>query len=804
MTCRLSSLAIVLASAFCLLPSALFAADAIRLPTGALLDPAAPPQPLGNFPLAIAAAPDGNRMAVLLCGYRQQGVQIVDGSGAVLQTLEQPAAFVGLAFAPDGKTLWASGGNEDRLYRYAWRDGQAVADGSVVLAVKEPKHSGTRYPAGLAFSRDGRRLYVAENLADTLAVVDVESGRVVQRVETDRYPYAVVVAKNGNVFVSAWGDDAVTRFRSDRDGLLRRERRIVAGRHPSAMLLNDAGRRLFVASATTDSIAVVDTTRGAVVKILTDPPPTGPHEGSTPNALALSPDGSTLFVAEADANAVAVFGLSAATSGRKSATGNDTLLGRIPAGWYPTALAVSGDRLIVVNGKGGGTRPNPAGPQPGRKYPATEYTLGQIRGSFMSLPLQWTVVDLAAMSHRVAAANGWRARAAAKYPPLHHVLYVIKENRTYDQILGDMPGGDGDASLVYFPREVTPNHHALAERFGLFDRFFVNAEVSADGHNWSTAAYATDYVAKTVPSEYSGRGRTYDYEGSNRGAIVDEDDDVNAPANGYLWDLAIRKGISLRDYGEFVVSSDELSHEKPGQFLPARRALLDVASREYPPWDLDIPDQRRADVWIADLQKYAAAGSMPALQILRLPNDHTSGAKPEKPTPRAYVADNDLALGRIVEALSHSPFWKDSVMFVLEDDAQNGPDHVDSHRSPLLVISPYCRGGLVHRFANTTDVLATIEEILGLDSLSQFDFYGRPLRGIFAAEPDLRPYDALVPAVDLNEKNPPNTTAAEQSSLLDFSKPDAADEAILNRVLWSVIKGDAPMPAPRRSPAGAP
>jgi YVTN family beta-propeller protein len=782
----------------------MFAAESVRLPTGQLLDPAVSALPVGNFPLAIAAAPEGNRFALLLCGYRQQGVQIVDGAGAVLQTVEQPAAFVGLAFAPDGKTLWASGGNEDRLYRYTWRDGVAVENGSVELAVKQPKHSGTRYPAGLAFSRDGRRLYVAENLSDTLAVVDVDNGRVVQRVETDRYPYAVAVAKTGEVFVSAWGDDTVTRFRNDRDGLLHRDRRIVVGRHPSAMLLDDAGGRLFVASSTTDSIAIVDTRRAAVVKVLADPPPAGPHEGSTPNAVALSADGATLFVAEADANAIAVFALSAASSGRSGVKGGDALVGRIPVEWYPTALAVSGDRLIVVNGKGRGTRPNPDGPQPGRKHALTEYTLGQIRGSLMTLPLQWTAADLAAMSRRVAAANGWGGRTAAKYPPLRHVIYIIKENRTYDQILGDVTDGDGDASLVYFPREVTPNHHALAQRFGLFDRFFVNAEVSADGHNWSTAAYATDYAEKTVPSEYSSRGRSYDYEGSNRGAIVDEDDDVNAPANGYLWDLAIRKGISLRDYGEFVLSSSEIPSEKPGQFLPTRRALLGVASREYPPWDLDIPDQRRADVWIADLQKYAAAGTMPALQILRLPNDHTFGAKADKPTPRAYVADNDLALGRIIEALSHSPFWKDSVVFVLEDDAQNGPDHVDSHRAPLIVVSPWCRGGLVHRFANTTDVLATIEEILGLDSLSQFDFYGRPLRGIFAAEPDLRAYDALKPAVDLNEKNPPDTPAAKQSSRLDFSRPDAADEAVLNQVLWTVAKGNAPMPPPRRAPAGAP
>lgn len=799
--------AAVIATALALFTFAL-SADPVRLPTGATLDPAAAAHPVGNFPLAAVLAPEGDRVALLLCGWRQQGIQIVGRDGDVLQTIEQPAAFVGIAFAPDGKSLWASGGNEDALYRYAWRDGAAVADGVVQLAIKESKHGGRRYPAGIAFSSDGKRLYVAENLSDTLAVVDVASGSVVQRLRTGRYPFGVAAAKNGGVYVSAWGEDIVSAFRSGPTGLLRRTGRIVVGRHPSAMLLDDVGRRLYVVSSSTDRISVVNLERGAVIRTLIDAVPAGPAEGSTPNALALSPDGTTLFVAEADSNAVAVFRLSRATSGRRNAAGDDKLAGRIPVEWYPTALAVARDAVWVVNAKGSGTAPNPGLAQPGqpRAPKTTDYTLGQIRGSIIPLPLQWSAADLSSMSRRVAAANGWAARAgAAKYPPFRHVIYIIKENRTYDQMLGDLPQGDGDPTLVYFPREVSPNHHALAERFGLFDRFFVNAEVSADGHNWSTAAYVSEYVGKTMPSNYSGRGRPYDFEGSNRDEVVDEDDDVAAPANGYLWNLALRKKISLRNYGEYVVSNKDIPGEPLARGIPTRRALMDVTNTAYPPWDLDIPDQKRADVWIADLEKDIAGASMPALQILRLPNDHTAGASAGKPTPRAYVADNDLALGRIIEALSRSPFWKDSVVFVLEDDAQNGPDHVDSHRSPLLVISPYNRPGLVHRFANTTDVLATIEEILGLDSLSQFDHYGRPLRGIFTAEPDLRPYEALTPAVDRNEKNPPATPAARASSRLDFSRPDAADEDLLNRVLWALMKGDAvPMPAPRRAPVGAP
>jgi hypothetical protein len=383
------------------------------------------------------------------------------------------------------------------------------------------------------------------------------------------------------------------------------------------------------------------------------------------------------------------------------------------------------------------------------------------------------------------------------------VIYVIKENRTYDQVLGDLPEGDGDTTLLFFGPRSAPNHKALARRFGVFDRFFVNAEVSPDGHNWSTAAYTTDYLQKTVPSQYSGRGRSYDYEGTNRGWEVENipDDDVNEPASGYLWDLAVRKGITLRNYGEFVVAVRGDSGRITG-YRGTKGALAGTTNPDFPGFGQSIPDQRRVDVWIAELREYERRGQMPALEIVRLPNDHTSGARAGLPTPQAAFADNDLALGRMVEALSRSPFWRSTVMFVLEDDAQNGPDHVDSHRSPLLVISAWNRPGTVHRFANTTDVIRTMEEILGLQSLSHFDGFGRPLREIWAAEPDLAPYTALVPEQRLDELNPPNTPAARASARLDLRREDVADEDLFNRILWEVIKGPGvPYPGPRRMPA---
>jgi YVTN family beta-propeller protein len=780
-----------------------------RLPTGVRLDPASPLHVIGQMPLAMVSAPEDDRVVLLLNGWRDEGIQVVErATGRVLQTVRLPAAFLGLAFSPDGRSLYASGGNTDVVYRFDWRDGAATLRDSIVLQARAtPRAAGVRYPGGLALSRDGRQLYVVENLADSLAVVDVASGRVVQRVATERYPYGVAVAPGGAVYVSNWGGWHLSVY-TPTGGGLQPAGRILVGRHPSALLLNPRGNRLFVATATTDRVVSVDLARGRVVGELLDPPPAGPGEGSTPNALALSPDGPQLFVAEGDANAVAVFGLTPSSSGIAAAPGDDRLAGRIPTGWYPTALLARGDTLLVATGKGRGTRANPDGPSPvsarDRRQPAgRNTTLSQLDGAFMVLPVgALSAAALDSYTARVAHANGWTEprSVARRYPPFEHVVYVVKENRTYDQVLGDLPLADGDTSLVLFGRDVTPNQHAMAERFGTFDRFFVNAEVSADGHNWSMAAYTTDYLQKTVQLHYSTRGRSYDYEGTNRGAIPD--DDAAEPASGYLWTLAQRKGITFRNYGEFVVPSDV----DPDDVLPAgyrgnKPYLAAHTNPRYAGYDLSIPDQRRADEWIREHEEFARRGVMPALEIVRLPNNHTAGARAGSPTPRAMVADNDLALGRILEALSRGPFWKSTVVFVVEDDAQNGPDHVDSHRSPMLVISPYSRAGVVHRFANTTDLLRTMEEILGLDALSHFDYFGRPLRDSWSDTPDLTPWTALRPSVSLTETNPAGTTGARESARLDLRIEDVADEDLFNRILWRSVKGSAPYPGTRRGSA---
>jgi len=757
------------------------------LPTGVCLDPAGRSFDAGNMPLAIVPSPEGDRLVISLSGWRQQGIQVIDPQrGTVVQTIPQPGAFLGLAFSNDGRTLYASGGNEDVIYRYTWRDKQATLVDSIILARKEPKKDGTRFPAGLAVSHDDKYLFVAENVADTLAVVDLQSKQVVQRLRTDAYPYAVAIPPANEIYVSAWGGQTVSVFVPEGKGTLKERGKIIVGRHPSALLLNRDGSRLFVASASTNSIAVIDTKKARVLTRLLDPPPAGPNQGSTPNALALSHDGLRLYVAEADNNAVAVFQLSTEIAGVANARGANQLIGRIPVGWYPSALLLTQDSLFVLNGKGKGTRANPQFPTPEVELAddSVFYTLGQLNGTITTLPVNIKPAELTQLTRRVARANNWSTTPnSGRYPPFKHVIYIIKENRTYDQVFGDLSQADGDRSLVFFPRAVSPNHHALAERFGLFDRFFCNAEVSSQGHVWSTAAYVTDYGEKTIPSLYSSRRDPNDR------------DDVDEPASGYLWNAAIKKGVTLRNYGEF---GEPLPKSKPVRYRAIKPALDHYTSREYPSFDMKISDQIRADVWLKEFREFVRQGNLPALEIMHLPGDHTAGGRPGRPTPKAYMADNDLALGRIVEAVSNSPYWKDTVFFVVEDDAQDGPDHVDSHRSVLLVISAYNRGAVIHRFVNTTDMLATIEAILGLDRLSKFDYYGHPLREIFNGTPDLTPYVALKSEQPLNELNPAKGTGAQASLELDLDRVDAADEDTFNRILWSVLKGQQPYPGTKR------
>jgi YVTN family beta-propeller protein len=746
------------------------------LPTGRLLDPVGRIVDVGNMPLAITLSPDEKHAAILLSGFRERGLQIVDiAAGKVTQTLPQRGAFLGLAFSPDGKSIYTSGGGRDVVYRYTWDGSKAALADSIMLARFDSLHP--RFIGAIAFSRDARHLYVAENMSDSIAVVDLSTGRVSQRIATGHNPYGIIIHPNNDVLVSSWGESSVDMFRPDNNGRLTLVKKITTGRHPSAMVLNRAGTRLYAVSSSTDRVSVIDAASGATLETLSDAAPSGPSEGSTPDGIALSRDESRLFVAEADNNSVAVFDLSGASS---------RLIGRIPVLWYPNALALRGDSLLVVNGKGRGAGPNPTNPN-GERAGTTnqsQYTLGQLNGALSIISTNASAADLARFSSRVSRANGWDiARSKPNHPPFEHAILIIKENRTYDQVLGDEPSGDGDASLVWYHADVSPNHRALAKRFGLYDRFFTNAEVSSQGWAWSTSAYVTEYTEKTVNMVY-------------RALRPDRDEgDTDTPATGFLWDEAARKGISVRNYGMYV----EAVPGSPRKYRAIRPGLVQYTNTDYPPFDMSITDQQRTDVWLAEFRNFVNAGNLPKLEIISLPRDHTAAARPGFSTVLSCFADNDFALGRIIDALSHSPYWKNTAVFVMEDDSQAGPDHFDSHRSIAFTISAWNKPGLIHRFVNTTDILATIEEILGLDAMSQFDRFGRPLRDVWRDTPDLTPYVAIVPSHSLEDVNPRRGVGARESMQFDIASADRIDDTQFNRLLWRVIKGEhVPYPGSHR------
>jgi YVTN family beta-propeller protein len=569
------------------------------------------------------------------------------------------------------------------------------------------------------------------------------------------------------------------------------------------MVLSRDGSRLFVACANTNAVWVVDVRSGkATEQIGVALYPEAPV-GTTPNALALSPDGKTLLVANADNNNVAVVDV--------ERPGASEVEGFVPTGWYPTGVAFdrSGKRFYVLNGKGLVSAPNARGPFPGDTDGEGRYTGNIFQGalSAVDLPDDGT---LAAMTRRVRQLTPYtdaQRLAPAGVPkdspvpagvgapsPIKYVFYLIRENRTYDQVFGDLPVGNGDPTLTLFGEQITPNAHALVREFALFDNFYVNAEVSYDGHAFSTGAYATDIVQKLWPTNYGGRGAKYLSEGG--GAMRNPYGNVAAPPQGYLWDFARRAGLSVRSYGEFVERD-----EKGGPNRASVPGLEGLVHPTYPPFDMDIPDAHRVDLWLEEFRAFEKNGNLPRLNIFSLPGDHTSGTRPGSRTPRAMVAENDLALGRFVEAISHSKYWPESAIFVLEDDAQNGPDHVDAHRSPALVISPFTRRGTVDStLYTTTSMLRTIELILGLPPMSQYDAAATPMSKAFQPTPDLRPFVHLEARWPLDEKNDWKSPGAEASLRMNFDQVDRAPELELNEILWQSVHGaGARMPPPRRA-----
>jgi len=891
------------------------------LPSSQVLLPGTPgaPQLSNSFPTAVALSPDG-RFAALLNNGRgtyasqfAQSIALEDLRTGALSDFPDPRLkvnahqtyFLGLAFSGDGRHLYASlasltdpsgrraNDTGNGIAVYSLEDGRLAAERFIAIA-PQPLGAGRSrdavhhaapsgmlvpYPAGLAVvaHAGGERLLVADNLSDDALLLDAATGRQLQRfdlgggsVTPASYPYTVVATPDGRrAWCSLWNASAVAELDLETGRVLRRVTLLPAaaatgaGSHPTALLLNADASRLYVALANRDRVAEVDTRRGMVTRLLSTELPGERQGGTYPNALALSGDGRDLFVADAGANAVAVLGLQ---DGRAR--------GFVPTEWYPTALARVGDRLLIATGKSRGTGPN-GGPNAPRQgiderlgYP---YIASLIRGSLASVDLAELAPHLAAWTQQVLAANHMASQGGAftfagGRNPIRHVIYIIKENRTYDQILGDLkvgdpkwgrPVGNGDPELVLFGADVTPNEHALARQFGVIDDFYDSGEVSGDGHVWSTAAITSDYTEKTWQINYRGGERTYDYEGmaSNAMPLGQQLPDVNEPATGYLWGNIARHGLSYRHYGEFVSTrwcNARLTHVSPregtpteegkpcarsfiahGQPLPAAVGTPhggaspwpwnipiiaeDVATKpelrghfdpHYADFRLDYPDQLRVDEFLNEFTGFVAARRsgrgtrLPRFVMLRLPNDHTAGTQVGMPTPAASVADNDLAVGRVAEAVSHSPYWDDTAIFIVEDDAQGGADHVDAHRSIAFVISKYAPGTAQQPFVDshfytTVSMVHTMEALLGLPPMNNFDAHAPLMAPLLAGPGTQPPYTAITQNRDnrlIYTANTRKAVDADKSARLDFSHADAADAATLNAILWHAQRGAASTP----------
>jgi DNA-binding beta-propeller fold protein YncE len=766
------------------------------LPNGWRISPAGRHITVGDLPLAMAESPDGRTLVITNNGYSKPTLTVIDlKSLDVRQKVEVDNAWLGIAWHPDGRRLYISGGGASTVDELDLTDKGLKAGRSFKLE----KPGETSFVGGLAVAPDGSRLFAVQALGQILSEVDLRTGTVTRKAELPAEGYtALATPDGGTVLVSLWGGAKVLLFDA---ATLTLRGEIAVGEHPNAMALSKDGGRLFVACANTNEVWVADlAARTAKERISIALDPAAPP-GSTPNGLGLSPDGRTLLVADADNNTVAVVDV--------SRPGASVVRGFIPTGWYPTAARFSNDgrRIFILSGKGLTSQANPRGPQPGSPAAPGQYVGELLHGSLSVLPAPGEK-ELAAYSRTVYRLTPYTAKsrlAPAGAPqgspvparvgrpsPIRYVFYVIRENRTYDQILGDLKEGNGDPNLCLFGEEVTPNAHALARDFVLLDNFYVNAEVSYSGHAYSTGAYATDFVQKVWPMYYGGRGGDYLSEGG--GALRNPYGNVTAPRDGYLWDSCARHGVSVRSYGEFV-EKDKKSPEKVSPTVPG---LAGRVNPDFQGFDLSIPDNRRVDVWLKEFHRYEANGGLPRLSILRLGGDHTQGTKVGAPTPRAMIAENDLALGRVVEAISKSRFWKEAAVFVVEDDAQNGPDHVDAHRSVALVASPWARRKAVDSTLYTTaGMLRTMELILGLPPMSQYDAAAAPMYGAFQATPDLAPFTRREPRVSLDETNGPLAWGAAASGAMRLDEADLAPELELNEILWKSVRGAAsPMPPP--------
>ena len=836
----------------------------IVVPTNQILQPAGTQVTFPGRPVDLLLI-DGGRLLVLK---NMKDLVFIDtATGAIRQTLPLPAAAKGLSGAFSAVGLVTMGDrilvtDSQSAVRIATRkvDGSYGWDGHLLL--KAPAVGGAAYPTGMAPKGD-RRLWVCSSRGNELQLLNLDDGDVEARVSVGVAPYMPLVVKE-TVYVSNWGgdppakDDAAhkssgTPVKIDprtsvaNHGSVsvvaktaagwKQTKSIPVGGHPCGITASPTGKFVYVANANSDTVSVIDTAKEEVVETINCKPEAKLPFGTGSNAVGLSPDGLTLFVANGTGNCVAVVRLGKLSAEADGPAENSSIVGMIPTGWYPGAVRLSDDgkNLFVANVKGhGALQPRKVDPKPKKdgKGDGDDPAAPQKRGknshdhlgsvSLIGLPdaaglKKYT--DIVNANNRLgyAFAGLEKSRPNVKPAPVperhgepsvfEHVIYVIKENRTYDQVFGDIKAGNGDATLCIFGEEVTPNHHKLAREFLLLDNFYCSGVLSADGHSWTNAAYATDYLEK----QFGQFTRSYPYEGS---------DPLAFPTTGFLWDNALAAKKSFRNYGEFVKSVYEPKGAKWADLYadythgtgkvkitatPNLRSLDKHSHPNFPGFPLTTPDVYRARLFIDELKEFEKKDEFPNLVYLFLPADHTNGTAPGAPTPRAMVADNDLALGMVVEAVSKSKFWSKTCILVTEDDPQNGFDHVDGHRTVGLVISPYTKRKAIDSTCyNQTGMVKTIELILGLSPMTQLDLSATPMRACFTDKPDLTPYTLVKNKVPLDEMNKSMEKLdgkakefARKSLELDFDEEDRADEDTLNRILWFSARGNQPYPGDR-------
>jgi len=768
----------------------------ILLPNGWKLSPAGHSIALGDLPLNMQASSSGKFLAVTNNGQSTQSLQLIDvKTEQIVDEKILTKSWYGLAFSKDEKHIYVSGGNDNIIINFSIRNNKLAESDTIKLGEVWPK--GKIGPAGIAVNKTNTKVFTVTKEDSCLYILDPARKKITKKIQLPAIAYSCTLSPDETkLYVSLWGGRAVAVVNTIEEKITTT---IPVGDHPNELLLNKKGNYLFVANANDNSVSVISTVNNRVIETIATTLYATQLTGSTTNGLALSTNEKTLYIANADNNCLAVFDV--------SQPGTSQSMGFVPVGWYPTSVKVIGSKILITNGKGNTSMANPKGPQPISKADNSGYQMGStannrlqyIAGlfkgslSFIDLPkpeqlkvyTKQVYANTPFNDQKEITADGEAGnpipRKLGEQSPIKHVFYIIKENRTYDQVLGDLPKGNGDSSLTLFGKKITPNQHAFAENYVLLDNFYVDAEVSADGHNWSMAAYATDVVEKTWPTSYGARGGSTTFEGGRP---------VTYPKGGFIWDYCQRAGVTYRSYGEF------------GDYAKANiKSLQGHMCANSPGFDMDITDQVRADAWIHDFDSLLVANAVPQFSTLRVSNDHTSGQKKGKISPQSAVADNDLAVGRILERLSHSPIWKESVVFILEDDAQNGPDHVDAHRSPAYVIGPYVkRNTAVHTMYSTSGFLRTMELILGLPPMSQYDAAAVPLYECFTSKPDLTPYNVIKPLINLDNKNVAVNESSKRSELFNFAKEDAAPDLDLNEVIWKSVKGEnSIMPAPKRS-----